>query len=178
MAWREKDFEESMTPHIDTIYKKLFTKLSGIKRSNRDIEHDEKIIFMDRELAIDTFLYFTDGTMLTLQEKTRKKYFFDKYGADFTFEYFNNPYTKAEGEWFKLAAQLYFYGYARDDLSGYERFWIVNIHKLRLFLKNHIGLAALENKYLRQNSSHGTANFFAIPFSIIHPQCIMYDSGK
>jgi hypothetical protein len=80
--------------------------------------------------------------------------------------------------WFKLAAQLYFYGYAKDDLSGYERFWIVNIPKLRIFLKKKIGLEKLEQCYLRRNFPPAKANFFAIPFDIIENDCIMYDSMR
>ena len=176
--WAEKNFEESMTPHIDNIYRGLFSNLTEIKRSSRDTETDEKILFMDRHLAIDTFLYFKDGTLITFQEKTRKKSILDAYGADFTFEYYNDPRTKDEGEWFKLAAQLYFYGYANDNLSGYSRFWIVNIPKLRLFLKNKIGIQQLESRYLKYNKPPAKANFFAIPFDIIADDCIMYDSTK
>lgn len=175
MAWIEKEFEEKMTPCIDNIYYKLFSNLAEIKRSNRDTQTDEKILFMDKHLAIDTFLYFKDGTVLTLQEKTRKRTFCDRFGEDFTFEYYNDPETKDEGEWFKLAAQLYFYGYANDDLNGYHKFWIVNIPKLRLHLKNKIGIHQLERRYLRQNYPPAKANFFAIPFEAIDKECIAYE---
>ena len=86
MAWKEKIFEEKMTPFIDEIYKKTFSKLSKIKRATRNNDDDIKIMFMDKELAIDTRLFFTDGTILTIQEKTlhysKKKYgmiFINKY---------------------------------------------------------------------------------------------------
>ena len=167
-----------MTPHIDTIYHRLFRNLTDIHRSSRDTETDERISFMDRELAIDTFLYFNDGTILTLQEKTRKKAILERFGADFTFEYYNDPRTKDKGEWFKLAAQMYFYGYANANIDGYEKFWLLNVPKLRLFLKNNIGISTLESKYLRQNVPPAKANFFAVPFRIISSDCIMYASDS
>ena len=176
MAWHEKDFEERMTPHIDAIYRSLFSNLTEIKRSNRDSPDDDKILFMDKELAIDTFLHFRDGTVLTFQEKTRRKSILDRFGADFTFEYYNDPSTKDEGEWFKLAAQLYFYGYASDNMTGYHRYWIVDIPKLRIFLKNKIGIQDLERRYLRFNRPPARANFFAVPFGVIDDSCIMYAS--
>ena len=174
MAWAEKNFEESMTPHIDAIYRGLFSKLVSVIRNDRENQTDSKLLFMDKELAIDTFLHFKDGTVLTLQEKTRKRYYADKFGEDFTFEYYNDPRTGDEGEWFKLAAQFYFYGYAEGDLNGYYKYWIVNVPKLRLFLKNIVGIRELERRYLRRNKPPAKANFFAIPFSIIPSDCILH----
>ena len=173
MAWVEKAFEESMTPHIDEIYHKRFSKLDTIKRSDRTAEADSKILFMDKELAIDTFLYFTDGTVLTLQEKTRRNFYLGKYGDIFTFEYYNDPHTKDEGEWFKLAAQLYFYGFANEEQTGYTKYWLIDVPVLRSTLKNDVGIETLEKKYLRQNKPPAKANFFAIPFEIINPKCIL-----
>ena len=178
MAWAEKQFEESMHPHINSIYRRLFSNLTEIKRSDRTKECDQKILFMDKELAIDTFLHFKDGTILTMQEKTRTERILKMFGPDFTFEYYNNPDTKEQGEWFKLAAQMYFYGYARADNAGYIRYWLMNIPKLRIFLKNEIGLSELEKKYLRRNRPPARANFFAIPFAILRSDCIMYDSDS
>jgi len=175
MAWSEKNFEESMTPHIDDIYKTIFSKLTNIVRSSRENTKDAKILMMDKDLAIDTFLYFTDGTMLTLQEKTRKNYYL-KYN-DFTFEYYNDPDIKDEGEWFKLAAQMYFYGFANQRENGYSKFYLVDVPKLRLFLKNKIGIERLERQYLQHNKPPAKANFFAIPFDMIlkyEPDSVMY----
>jgi hypothetical protein len=172
MAWQAKNFEEKMHPCIDEIYRGLFSKLDRIDRSNRETTTDSKVLFMDKELSIDTFLYFKDGTMLTLQEKSRKHDYL-KY-ADFTFEYYNDPRTKDEGEWFKLAAQLYFYGFVNESETGYVKYYLMNVPKLRIFLKNNIGIKTLEEKYLHPNRPPAKANFFAIPFSIIPDYCIMH----
>jgi hypothetical protein len=176
MAWQAKNFEEKMHPCINEIYKSLFSHLSEIKRSNRETTTDSKILFMDKELAIDTFLYFKDGTILTLQEKSRKHNYLQY--NDFTFEYYNDPATKDEGEWFKLAAQLYFYGFVNESETGYVKYYLLNVPKLRLFLKNEIGIKTLEGKYLKINKPPAKASFFAIPFNIIPDYCIMHKKDK
>lgn len=164
MSWKEKEFEEKMQPVINDIYKKTFKNIIEIKRSTREI-NDEKLLFMDKELAIDTHLLFQDGTVLTLQEKTLRES--KQRFQSFTFEYYNDPNTKDEGEWFKLAAQLYFFGYANKSENNYNQYMILDVPKLRLHLKNKVGIELLENKYLRHNRPPAKANFFAIPFWLI-----------
>jgi len=158
MSWKEKDFEESMQPSIDNIYTNCFSNIDNIKRNIRTNENS-KSMFMDIELGIDTIITFKDGSMITLQEKTlrhTKQHF-----QQFTFEYYNQPKTKDKGEWFKLASQFYFFGYANKTHTGYLQYWIINVANLRLFLngKNI-------NKYLRQNPPPAMANFYAIPFDV------------
>lgn len=164
-SWKEKDFEEQMRSHIDAIYKNIWgEKLEKIERSNRD-EDTGKMLFMDKEMAIDTHLKFYDGAVITFQEKTLRhtKLSFNQ----FTFEYYNDPEKKDEGEWFKLAAQLYFFGYANKQKTGYLKYWVVCIAKLRDELLRKYDIEELERRFLRQNHPPAKANFFAIPFSII-----------
>ena len=78
MAWKEKEFEEKMRPYIDVIYQKTFKNISKILRVNREEKTNSKFMIMDRDLAIDTHLYFRDGTLLTFQEKTRQ-HIYQKY---------------------------------------------------------------------------------------------------
>jgi len=166
MSWTDKNFEEKMSPFIDEIYKDIFkSRLSGIYRSSREKETDKKMIFMDIELAIDTHLRFKNGSILTFQEKTRRN-FYEKYN-DFTFEYYNDPKIKDEGEWFKLAAQLYFYGYSNESETGYSKFWILNVVKLRTRLMQNYTIKEIEEKWLRCNHPPAKANFFTIPFDIL-----------
>lgn len=176
MSWAEKTFEEQMTKYIDEIYQSLFSDVENIIRSNRGKTTDDITLLMDKELAIDTLVQFNDGTRLTFQEKTRNNYYL-KYN-DFTFEYYNDPHTKEKGEWFKLTSQYYFYGYANKDNSGYEKFYVIEIPKLRLFLKDEIGISNLELKYLKYNTPPAKANFFVIPFDIIPDECFFYKSEE
>jgi hypothetical protein len=177
-SWSEKTFEEKMTPYIDQIYKQFFgERLKEIKRNNRD-NSTEKLMFMDINLAIDTHLTFSNGSILTFQEKTRKNNYL-KFN-DFTFEYYNDPSTKDEGEWFKLAAQIYFYGYANESETGYERYYILSVPKLRTKLLQNYTIKEMEEKFLRANRPPAKANFFAIPFSILEnlDGVLMYKSKE
>ena len=166
MSWTEKNFEEKMTKHIDEIYFKLFkNRLINIYRSKRDSENNNKLLFMDMELAIDTHLLLSNGSILTFQEKTRRNKFLTY--NDFTFEYYNDPKTKEEGEWFKLASQLYFFGYSNKNENGYDKFWILNVARLRTGIISKYSLDKLEEKFLKYNKPPAKANFFAIPFDIL-----------
>ena len=164
MAWNEKDFEEGMTKYIDDIYYQIFgNRLIKIYRSSREKNIDKKYLFMDIELAIDTHLTFKNGSVLTFQEKSLRLSQFNH----FTFEYYNDPQNKIEGEWFKLSAQLYFCGYANKNQTGYEKYWIINVARLRTALMSRYTLKELENKFLKFNKPPAKANFFAIPFDLL-----------
>ena len=159
--WKEKDFEEKMRPALDSVYKSIFKdKLKDINRINRDSEGHEKIL--DQHFAIDTILKTTDGQIFTIQEKTLKNN--QAVYSAVTFEYYDDPINKKEGDWFNLAAQFYFFCYANANEKGYENWWLIDVAKLRLYL-----LFKEENifKYLRYNSnSNAKANFFAIPLQL------------
>ena len=164
MNWVEKEFEEKMTKYIDEIYKKIFKLLVSIHRSKRDSE-DEKLLFMDIELAIDTHLTFKNRSILTFQEKTLRNC--KRHWQQFTFEYYNDPATKEEGEWFKLSSLLYFFGYANKEETGYDEYWILNVAKLRTGLMRNYTLKYLEENFLKYNKPPAKASFFAIPFDIL-----------
>lgn len=166
MSWTEKTFEEKMTPFINDEYRKIFGEhLVEIYRNSRETCDDKRLMFMDMELAIDTHLKFKNGSILTLQEKTRRNYYI-KYN-DFTFEYYNDPNTKEIGEWFKLASQLYFYGFANKQENGYEKYYILDVAKLRTGLMGKFTINQLVDWYLKSNIPPAKANFFAIPFSTL-----------
>lgn len=165
-TWSDKDFEEKMTIHIDNIYKGIFKdKLVSIFRSEREKNQDKRLLFMDIELSIDTHLTFKNGSILTFQEKSRRNQYM-KFN-DFTFEYYNDPKKKLEGEWFKLASQLYFYGYSDAQESKYLKYWIINVARLRTGLLSMFTIEEMEQKFMRYNEKHGKASFFGIPFRIL-----------
>ena len=172
MAWLDKEFEEKMSPCIDGIYKGLFSGLCKIDRSSTN---NAKNLMLDKDLAIDSILYFKDGTILTFQEKTRKNFYYQKYN-EFTFEYYNDQSKSDLGEWFKLASQFYFYGFANTEEDAYSSYHILNVPNLRLFLKNEVGINELCSKRLRGNIPPNKANFFGIPFSMFPEKCILHKS--
>ena len=177
--WVDKDFEEKMTPLIDQFYKKYYAnKIKTIIRSNRGSQLDEKLKFMDVNLAIDTHLTFYDGSILTYQEKSRRRKAYRSI-EDFTFEYYNDPITKEIGEWFKLASQMYFYGIANIIEDDYEKIYILNVPKLRSELLKNFTIEYLESNYLRYNKYPAKSNFFAIPFKVLKKlsNVIIYESN-
>jgi len=165
--WKEKIFEENMRTYIDEVYFHCYRGLKQIHRANREDEKDHLRV-LDIEFAVDTILEFNDGTILTFQEKTLQatKQFYQQ----FTLEYYNDPKTKEKGEWFKLAAQRYFFGYASPKKDGLLQFWMVDVPKMREYLMYDIGIEQLEKQYLRQNHPPCKANFFAIPFNDLEQQ--------
>ena len=197
MTWHEKDFEEKITPYIEDRYWRIFSNcgLNNIYRSSRDIEQNERYLFMDKELAIDTHLIFSNGSKLTFQEKTLKPY--QRKYQHFTFEYYNDPQNNIEGEWFKLAAQLYFFGYAGcekgfylnkgcngrcekcEHLKKHCEYWIIDIAEMRLFLNKNYTIADMKNnKWLKWNPPPAKANFWAIPFSIFPDDVFLIKKNK
>lgn len=163
--WIEKEFEEKMQQYIDKIYYSIFLGLDKINRSKRDNNDNERIFFMDKELCIDTHLTFNDASVLTGQEKTLRAS--KQHYNHFTFEYYNDPTLKTPGEWFKLAAQFYFFGYANEGESDYLDWWLIDVLKLRLFLTNNVGIDILLNKYRHNNKGLAKADFFGIPFELL-----------
>ena len=164
--WEYKNFEEKMTPYIDNIYVDVFgVKKDNIIRSKRDNYQDDRALILDKDFGVDTVLTLNNGTNITIQEKTRK-FYYSKYN-DFTFEYYNDPRIKDPGEWFKLAAQLYFFGYANQDENGYYKYWLIDIFRLRLMLNQCYTLEQLESRFLQRNRPPAKANFFGIPFYIL-----------
>ena len=102
------------------------------------------------------------GQWISIQEKYRKNYFLKKHG-DFTQEFMNAAGTEHEspGEWFKLGAQLYFYGWATNDESDFEKWFIMDIPRYKFVVESAGGLHKLGR--LCQNKEHGKASFYSIP---------------
>jgi hypothetical protein len=101
--WEYKNFEEKMTTHIDTIYNSLFSNVDDIERSNNEnFKKGTPQSIMDQYLGIDTTLHFNNGSIITIQEKTRKAKWIET--DEFTFEYYNNKDTGLQGEWFHMGA--------------------------------------------------------------------------
>lgn len=162
MSWADKDFEENIHQYINEIYERNFNNIKSIYRFDRD-NKNKTLDILDKDLGIDSIIVFKNGSIISFQEKTRR--FENIQYNDFTFEYYNNPLTKEKGEWFKLLAQFYFYGYMNKKENKYLKYFIINISILRLAI-NTISLKVLTEK-IKQNNLHGKANFITIPFEWI-----------
>lgn len=157
-------FRLKMRPAAIRIYERLFPgcKIQDLR------EQGVKVHVLDKEFGIDTMATLASGQWLTIQEKYRKREFYDKYRVDkrcpdFTQEYKNGVGTKHEsdGEWFKLGAQLYFYGWANEQQTDFHDWMILDIALYKTTVEEAGGLLKIGK--LMQNNAHGRASFVAIP---------------
>lgn len=170
--WEYKNFEEKMTTHIDTIYNSLFSNVDDIERSNNEnFKKGTPQSIMDQYLGIDTTLHFNNGSIITIQEKTRKAKWIET--DEFTFEYYNNKDTGLQGEWFHMGAQIYFYGFANEEETDYHHYYILDIAMLRLWLSKYSTKQLKEKFEYHRNNGYDNADFFAIKFSDIPKKCFL-----
>jgi len=147
---KKDKFRKEMLPIADKIYKKWFCGCKSIKRF--DNKKDKRHI-LDRNFHIDTVLTLKNDMIVTLQEKFRENEWYKKY--QYTLEYYNNPRTKEEGEYFKLCTDFYVYGWATIDKKDFE--------ELILFKTLDMKLLYLNGKlkvYLQDNKKWSKASFF------------------
>ncbi|MFH0824413.1 MAG: ParB/RepB/Spo0J family partition protein [Pseudomonadota bacterium] len=79
---------------------------------------------------------------------------------------------ESPGEWFKLGAQLYFYGWANAEETEFAKWFLMDIAKYKMLVEQKGGLSKLGK--LRQNQRHGRASFYAIPVKALMP-CFVTD---
>lgn len=160
-------FRVRMRPAAEKIYSRIFPgcRLEDLR------ENGIKVHILDKEFGIDSLLHLPSKQWITVQEKYRSNEML-KYG-DFTQEYKNACGTphESDGEWFKLGAQLYFYGWANKDETAFEKWYLLDIAKYKLTVEKQGGLQCVGT--LRQNSFHGRASFYAIPFNRISKAIIL-----
>lgn len=123
-------------------------------------------LLLDKALGLDGLLRFPSGNKLSVQEKFRDHDAI-KYG-DVTFEIRNGDGT--QGEFDKLAAQLYFYGWATPDGTEFADWILLDVTKLKLeieFLGGavHVGM-------IHRNQTHGSAKFVSIEREILEPAIV------
>lgn len=161
-------FQQKMKPAALRIYHTVFPgcELEDLR------EEGVRVHVLDREFGIDSLINLPSQQWISLQEKYRKhdalRY------LDFTQEYKNGVGTTHEspGEWFKLGAQLYFYGWANADETDFAKWFLMDIAKYKMLVEEKGGLDKLG--VLRQNQRHGRASFYAIPVKELLP-CFITD---
>ena len=156
-------FQERMKPAALRIYHRLFPgcEVEDLRKEG------VKVHVLDKEFGIDALIRFQAGQWVSIQEKYRSHAAL-KY-LDFTQEYMNAEGTEHEspGEWFKLGSQLYFYGWANEAETDFEKWAILDVAAYKLLVERAGGLPAIGTK--RQNRIHGRASFFAIPIEKLRP---------
>ena len=170
-------FRQKMKPAAMRIYQKIFP--GCLMEDLR--ENGVKVHILDKEFAIDTLIHFPSDQWISIQEKYRENIFLinpklqvNPPCPDFTQEYKNAVGTQYEspGEWFKLGAQLYFYGWANSKETDFEKWVLIDIPKYKMFVENHGGLNKIGK--LLQNKKHGMASFYAFPIEKLR-DCFVTD---
>jgi hypothetical protein len=156
-------FQQRMKPAALRIYCRLFPgcEVEDLR------ENGVKVHVLDKEFGIDALIRFQAGQWVSVQEKYRAHKWLQY--LDFTQEYMNAEGTEHEspGEWFKLGSQLYFYGWANEAETDFEKWVVLDVAAYKLLVERAGGLAAIGTK--RQNRIHGRASFFAIPIQKLRP---------
>ncbi len=119
--WRRIQ-EKRCRPFADKIYQQIFGDQIKITRSDDPNITPEEMMRLEKTLAIDIQIRRASGLIMTGQEK-----FLSAHQAKYrtiTVEYMQNPNTKEEGDWYKLAAQFYFCGYENQDIKSFSP-WII-----------------------------------------------------
>ena len=164
------NFNERMRPIADVLYQTLMPGITCIKRFDKDKER----FILDFEYGIDIQISLVNGMILTGQEKFRE---FAKWReqqgktqySDVTVEYYNNPILKVKGDWFNLASQFYFVGFASKDESSFDRYVFLDWLQVVLeTVKGNIvwGTGAQSNGWAK-------ASFKYTPFNRLPEHCII-----
>lgn len=158
--------ELEMRPAIDAIYNTVWPGCS-IKR----YEHEADFV-LDIKHAIDVEITQPNGMILLGQEKALSAEY-SKYGT-VTVEYMQDPTTEEHGDWFHLASQFYFCGYATEDKTGFSQWVVLNWPSVVLESQN--GHMPWEGP--RDNSkTQARANFRHIKMALIPSACILAHGG-
>jgi len=173
--WEEDTaFDKQMQPYINEIYYDLFGKDIVIDRSKVS-ENEIRKSFLDKELSIDTIIIFENQSFITIQEKSRRNCYLTF--NDFTFEYYSNRFSFKKGQWFKLASQLFFYGYVNENENGYSKYYLLDIVRLRLFLSKRTKESIIRKL---KNNTKRASNFLPIKFDEMPDDCFLasFDSSN
>lgn len=148
-----------LKPAAVRIYKSIFRgcKIEDLR------EEGVKVHVLDKEFGVDSLLHLKSGQWFSIQEKYRdyKKYNFH----DFTQEIENGDGTP--GEWEKLGAQIYFYGWGSFDKKVFLEWMILDIAKYKLIVERLGGIK--KAGVVRKNFLHGSSKFCCVPFQTIRP---------
>ncbi len=167
---RDREFEQKLRPAAQRIYEGIFDGCNV-----EFAQDDERLRQLDESFGIDAVLRLKSGQIITAQQKFRRHENLVRYG-DFTQEFRNaaGREHEAKGEWFYLAAQLYFYAWANEDETDFAAWVLLDVVRYKLLVEGRGGLEKVGK--LRHNQAHGRANFYAIPLETLKP-AILRRSG-
>lgn len=154
-----------MRPIADVLYKQLISGIVAIERFPKGTAR----FILDKEYAIDLQFTLSTGMVITAQEKFRE---FDKWLAennrpqysDVTVELYNDPIQKIKGDWFNLASQVYFVGYASKDELSFDRYILLDWVQVIIETgKGNITWKTKDNQNGRARASFNYTSFKTLP---------------
>lgn len=162
------EFQLAMRPIADELYKQVWgLNIQILRADDEGYGHED----LDRILAIDVRLRMPTGISLTGQEKFLR--FSPRYFNNLTVEYMQNPNKAKEGDWFHFGGQWYFCGIAKEDMTAFYPWVLVDWPKIQKYT---------EMGYLNwkdyQNMEHGLSSLRAIKMKDIPPDAIIKSSYK
>lgn len=158
--------EITMRPVIDAIYAKVWPGCT-IKRFDSD---EDKLL--DIKYGIDVQVTLPSGMILLGQEKALSHRY-----ATFrtvTVEYLNDPKTGDKGDWYHLAPQFYFCGYATADNAALKPWVLLNWPSVVLgtTTKKIAWVGPIDN-----SKSPAKASFVYIQMDAIPNDCVIASEG-
>ena len=158
-------FERRMRAPVEHVFQRFFPGCQVLYTRERD-----DLRQFDDHFAIDTILKLRSGQIFTAQQKCRRNQYL-KY-RDFTQEFMNaaGGIYETPGEWFNLAAQLYFYGWANQAENDLAAWVLLDVVKYKMLVEQAGGLDKVGS--LKKNRFHGQASFYAIPMETLRPAFI------
>ncbi len=162
-----KNVHEPLKPAAARIYQSIFPKA----RIENLRAEGFKVHILDKEFGIDSLLHMQSGQWISIQEKYRSYPCWNYH--DFTQEVENGDGT--EGEWSKLGAQFYFYGWGDPSSKFFLEWYIFDIVKYKLLIEQLGGIYQVG--VLRQNNLHGKAKFIGIDLKILMPAILFMGNG-
>lgn len=155
-----------MRPAAERIYRSIW----GDSRLEDLREKGVKVHILDKEFGIDALLHFSSCQWISIQEKYREFRYHNDFRVDYRCPDFTQEFKNAcgtehesEGEWFKLGAQLYFYGWANESKTDFMDWYLIDILRYKAIVENCGGLDEIGSK--RRNHTHGRASFYCIPIN-------------
>jgi hypothetical protein len=144
-------------PTADKIYKEYFG-------DNINIIRGEDLI-LDKYFAIDVRIILGNGMNLLGQEKFLSAEY-AKYGT-VTVEYYQNQFTKEQGDWFKLGVQIYLVGY--EHSSGFLPYVLLDWTKVSILSNNNV----IRWNHNSNKNGKAKASFAYVKMNDIPKECIL-----
>jgi len=153
-------FNERLQSIADAVYSNIWQ----VKQIQRNLGS------LDKDRGIDVHLQLVSGLTFDIQEKFRRAE--ARHYWQFTVEYKNNPVTGEPGEFYKLAANYYFYAYVNKLENCFTDWFIVDLNSF----KEAYNSGLLKEDELRENTLRSKASFLCFNWSEMSP-FIFRESG-